>query len=177
MPDPKTTAQYRELVKEFKPDSGHLLSCLHKVQHTYGYIPPDAVPVIARQLGMTPAAVFGVITFYSEFKTAPPPQVEIHWCSGPACRLKGGDNIRKVLERVLGVGMDEPTPGNIAGIHIQQCDGSCAYAPLVWLRRAGTHADGPDAPLVTDRGEVRGPLRVADAVELARKLKAGDVHG
>src|SRR5262245_49054712 len=102
MPDPKTTARYRELVKEFKPDSGHLLSCLHTVHHTYGYIPADAVPVIARQLGMTPAAVFGAITFYSEFKTSPPPRLEIHWCSGPACRMKGGDHIRRVMETVLG---------------------------------------------------------------------------
>ena len=175
-PNSGATAQYRELVKEFRPDSGHLLACLHKVQHQYGYIPQDAVPVIGRQLGMTAAAVFGAITFYTEFRTSPPPQVEIHWCSGPTCRLKGGDNIRKAMEAVLGVGVDEPTEGNVAGIHIQQCDGSCEHAPLLWLRRANHHADGPDAPLVTDRGDVRGPLRVADAIEMARRLKAGDVN-
>jgi NADH:ubiquinone oxidoreductase subunit E len=175
-PELKTTAQYRDLVKEFQPDSGHLLACLHKVHHLFGYIPPAAVPAIAQQLKMSPAAVFGSITFYTEFRTSPPPQVDIHWCSGPACRLRGGDNIRRALEAVLGVGIDETTKGNVAGIHIQQCDGSCEYAPLVWLRRAGTHADGPDAALVADRGEVRGPLRVADAVAMARRLKAGDVN-
>lgn len=175
-PELKTTARYRELIREFQPDSGQLLACLHAVNHHFGYVPTEAVPAIAQQMKMTAAAVFGAITFYSEFSTSPPPQVTVHWCSGPACRLKGGEDIRRALESVLGVAMEESTAEGVAGLHLQQCDGSCEYAPLVWLRRKGAHADGPDAPLITDRGEIRGPLRVADAVELARRLKGGDVN-
>lgn len=175
-PDAKMTAKYREMVREFKPDSGHLLKCLHTFQHHFGYIPTDAVPVVAHQFKMTAAAVFGAITFYTEFRTSPPPVVEVHWCSGPACRMKGGDNIRRVFESVLGVGVDQTTPDQVTGIHIQQCDGGCEYAPLVWLKRFPRHEDGPDAPLLTDRGDVRGNLRVADAVEMARRLKSGDTN-
>ena len=174
MPELKTNAKYRQLVREFKPDSGQILACLHKVQHHFGYIPTEAVPAIAQQLRMTPATVFGAITFYAEFRTTPPPRVTIQWCSGPACRLKGGDNIRQALEATLALGMEENTPDGAVGLHLQQCDGSCEYAPLVWLRRAGAHPEGPGAVLVSDRGEIKGPLTVADAIRLARRLKAGE---
>lgn len=173
-PELKTTARYRDLIRQFKPDSGQLLACLHTIQHHFGYIPTEAVDAVAQQMRMTAAAVFGAITFYSEFSTTPPAEVTVNWCSGPACRLKGGDNIRRALETVLGVAMEEKTADDAVGLHLQQCDGSCEYAPLVWLRHRGAHGDGPDAALVNDRGTVRGPLRVADAVELARTLKGGD---
>ncbi|MER3420170.1 MAG: hypothetical protein C4290_06435 [Chloroflexota bacterium] len=176
MPDLRLRDQYQELIREFKPDSGHLLPCLHKIQHQFGYVPAEAVPAIARQLKLTPAAVFGALTFYTEFRTAPPPEVLIQWCSGPACRLKGGEQIRRALEATLEIGMEESTPDNRVGLHLQQCDGSCAYAPLVWLRRAGAHPDGPDAPLLADRGEIHGPLTVPQVIELARRLKAGELN-
>lgn len=174
MADYRTRATYRELVSEFKPDSGHLLACLHKIQHHFGYIPPDAVDTVARQMRMTAAAVFGAISFYSEFRTTPPPETLINWCSGPACRMKGGEDIRRVMEAVLGLPMESNTPDNRVGLHLAQCEGSCEYAPLVWIRRHGAHPEGPDAVLVAERGVVRGLLKVADAVELARSLKAAD---
>lgn len=173
-PELKTTARYKELVQEFKPNAGQLLACLHNVQHHFGYIPTEAIPAIAQQMRMTAAEVFGAITFYAEFRTTPPPEVTVQWCSGPTCRLKGGDDIRRVFETVLGITMEENLPDKAVGLHLQQCDGSCEYAPLVWLRRSDGHADGPDAVLISGRGEVRGPLTVADAVTMARALKAGD---
>ena len=173
MPDLKTRREYRDLIAEFRPVSGHLLACLHRLQHHYGYVPPEAVPAVAQQLGMTAAAVFGALSFYSEFRTSPPPETLINWCSGPACRFRGGENIRRALEATLGVGMETSTPDNKVGMHLAQCEGSCEYGPLVWLRRFPFHGEGPDAPLMSERGEVVGPLTVARAVELARRLKDG----
>ena len=177
MPDLKIRYRYQDLLSEFKPDSGHLLAALHKLQHTFGYVPPEAIPAVAQQLGLTAPAVFGALTFYSEFRTSPPPEMLINWCSGPSCRMRGGEDIRRAMEAVLGIGMESSTPDNRVGLHLAQCDGSCEYAPLVWLRRHGEHPERPDAPLVADRGTVVGPLKVADAVELARRLKAGDGDG
>src|SRR5262249_14569886 len=154
---------------------GHLLPALHKVQHHYGYIPHEGVDAIAMQLKLTAAAVFGAISFYSELRTTPPPELLVNWCSGPACRDKGGEEIRRVMEAVLGIGMESNLPDDKVGLHLAQCEGSCEYAPLVWLRRRGEHPHGPDGALVADRGVVRGRLRVGDAVEMARRLKAGDL--
>lgn len=171
MPDLKITYRYQDMVSEFQPNSGHLLACLHKLQHHFGYIPQEAVPAVAQQLRMTAAAVFGALSFYSEFRTTPPPDMLINWCSGPACRLKGGEDIRRAMEAIIGVGMEESTPDNALGLHLAQCEGSCEQAPLVWLRRFPAHLEGEDALLMEERGEVVGRLRVADAVQLARELK------
>lgn len=156
MPDLKTTQRYREILAPYRPNSGHLLAALHAVQHEFGYVPVDAVPEVARQLGMTAAQVYGALSFYSEFRTEPPARIQVNWCSGPACRLKGGDNIRLVLETVLGLRMEEQSEDGEIGLHLAQCDGSCDQSPLVWVN-----------------GKVVGGLTAADAVRLARELKTG----
>ena len=163
--------RYREILKEFKSGDGDLLDALHAVQREFGWISREGVDAVARQLRMQAAAVFGAVSFYAEFRTSPPAALTVQWCSGPACRLKGGDNLRRVIETILGVGMEGMTPDGSIGLHVQQCDGSCESAPLVWLRRETEHGHGPFEPLEDDRGEVVGPLTVAGAATLARKLK------
>lgn len=147
-------AEIQHLVRDFKPGDGDLLPALHEVQHRYGYIPKIAMRVVGRQLRLSEARVYGAATFYSEFRLTPPPRTLISWCSGLACRLKGGDRIRAVLESELGVGMGENTPGDALGLHFGQCNGTCEHAPQVWVD-----------------GRVVGPLRAVDAVKLVRGLK------
>jgi NADH:ubiquinone oxidoreductase subunit E len=155
MLETEATLEIKELIAEFRPGEGDLLATLHKVQHRYGYIPPPAIPVVARHLRLGEARVYGAITFYSEFRLTPPAETTISWCSGPACRVRGGDRIRAVLEAVLGIGMGENTPDGRLGLHLAQCNGTCDHAPQVWVN-----------------GRVVGPLTVSDAIRLARKLKA-----
>ncbi|HZP56425.1 MAG TPA: NAD(P)H-dependent oxidoreductase subunit E [Dehalococcoidia bacterium] len=160
MLDTEATLEIQQLVKDFKPQDGDLLGALHAVQHRYGYIPRIAMRVVARQLRMSEAKVFGCVTYYSEFRLIPPPETLIAWCSGPACRLKGGEHIRRVLETELGIGMGENTEGDRLGLHLGQCNGTCEHAPQVWLN-----------------GEVVGPLSVAETVQLVRDLKEGTDRG
>jgi formate dehydrogenase subunit gamma len=157
MPDYKVLLRYRELLAPFQPDRGDLLAALHAIQHEFGYIPADSINEVGKKLGMNASAVFGALSFYSEFRTTPPPRTTVAWCSGPACRLKDGDNIRLVLQTVLGIPMEGETADHAVGLHLGQCNGTCEAAPQVWLN-----------------GEVRGPLRVSDAIEMARRLKAGE---
>jgi NADH:ubiquinone oxidoreductase subunit E len=166
--------RHREILAPFKPNNGDLLAALHAVQDEYGWVDREGVDAVARRLRLSASTVFGALSFYAEFRTSPPAQQTIHWCSGPACRLKGGDSIRRVLETVLGLGMEEVSADGRLGLHVQQCDGSCESAPLVWVQHQSEHARGPFAQLAHHRGEVVGPLRVADAVQLARSLAAGE---
>ena len=154
MLDTEATLEIQQLVREFKPDDGDLLAALHAVQHHYGYIPKPAIGVVARQLRLSEAKVYGAITFYSEYRLTPPPQMLIGWCSGPACRLKGGDRVRRVLEAELGIAMGENTQDNRLGLHLAQCNGTCEHAAQLWVN-----------------GEVVGPLTAADTVRLVRQLK------
>ena len=150
-----TTKELRELVSEFQPGRGHVMPALHKIQEQYGYISRPAIEVLARQLNTTPALIFGAVSFYSDFRTSPPPQNEISWCSGPTCRLLGGDRIREAIQQVLELPLGGHSEDHRYGIHIGQCNGTCHEAPMVWLN-----------------GQVVGNLTVAGAIELAREVKA-----
>ncbi len=154
MLDTEATLEIERLVAEFKPGSADLLPALHAVQHRYGYIPKESIAVVARRLRLGEAHVYGAVTFYSELRTIPPPETRVDWCSGPACRLKGGENVRLALESVLGIGMEKNTPDDKLGLHLAQCNGTCDFAPQIWVD-----------------GKVVGPLTVAETIRLARELK------
>ncbi|HEX5368078.1 MAG TPA: NAD(P)H-dependent oxidoreductase subunit E, partial [Dehalococcoidia bacterium] len=75
----------------------------------------------------------------------------------PACFLKGGDNVRIVLQRMLGCELGESTADNKLGLHLGQCNGTCDNAPQVWVD-----------------GKVVGPLTSADTVDLVKRLQEGE---
>ena len=149
----EATLEVTALLDGLAPGEGDLLEAFHRVQHRYGFIPPPAISAIARHLRLPEARVYGSITYYAELRLEPPPETVVSWCSGPACFIKGGENIRIVLERLLGCAMGESTPDNRLGLHLGQCNGTCDNAPQVWVD-----------------GEVVGPLSAAKTVDLARGL-------
>lgn len=154
MVENEATAEIQHLIRDFKPAAGDLLGALHAVQHHYGYVPKTAMRVVARQLRLSEARVYGALTFYSEFRLTPPPRTLIGWCSGPVCRLKNSEGVRKILEHELGIGMGENTPGDKLGLHLAQCNGTCELAAQVWVN-----------------GKVVGPLTAASTAKLVRDLK------
>lgn len=149
--------ELRELVADFEPGRGHLMPALHRVQDRYGYISRDAMEVIARQLNTTPALVFGAVSFYDDFRTHPAAATEIAWCSGPACRLRGGDRIRAAMQQVLELPLGEESEDHRYGLHLGQCNGTCSEAPQVWVN-----------------GQVVGGLTVSSAIALAREVRGGE---
>src|SRR3990172_297544 len=151
--DTELAAKVRELIAGLSPDSADLLAAFHRIQHEYGYVPREAIPVIAGQFRTTPAMLYGALDFYSEIRTVPPAETTVEWCSGPACLLKGSTNIRRVLESILGCAMNENTADGAFGLRLVQCDGTCHLAPLLRLE-----------------GRYLGPLSVSDAIKLAREL-------
>ncbi len=152
--DPSLIVKVRALIADLTPDSADLLTAFHRIQHDLGYVPPEAVPLLAAQFKTTPALVFGAIDFYSEVRTAPPAKTTVEWCSGPACLLKGSLNIRRALEAILGCSMNQNTPDGALGLRLVQCDGTCHLAPLIRIE-----------------GKYIGPLSVSQAITLAREMK------
>ena len=152
--DNEATLEIQQLVRDFKPQDGDLLGALHAVQHHYGYVPKIALRVVARQLRMSEAKVYGVVTFYSEFRLTPPPRTLIGWCSGPACRLKGSQGVLRMLEARLGCPLGSSVEDNTIGTALAQCNGTCEHAPQVWVN-----------------GVVHGPLTAASTSELVDKLR------
>ena len=152
----EATVELRALFADLKPDDADLLQALHRVQHRYGYISAEAMRVVAEQLRIGVAHVYGVVTYYSDFRVTPPAQTTIAWCSGPACRLRNGVGIRDAMEAVLEVRMGEQTTDGHIGLEVGQCNGSCELAPQLWVD-----------------GEVVGRMTAARAVRLTRALRDG----
>lgn len=143
-----------ELIGDLRADNVGLLAGLHRIQHEFGWVPREAVPLLAGKFRTTPALVFGAIDFYSEIRTTKPAEDVVEWCSGPACLLKGSANIRRALEATFGCGMNEATEDGKLELRLAQCDGTCHLAPLV-----------------RHKGKYVGPLTVSEAIEWARVLK------
>jgi NADH:ubiquinone oxidoreductase subunit E len=147
-------ARVSELIADLRPDNVDLLEAFHRIQHEYGYVPREAVPLLAGKFETTPALIYGTIDFYSEIRTAPPAENVVEWCSGPACLLKGSMNIRRALEALLGCYMNQASADGKYELRLVQCDGTCHLAPLIRYK-----------------GRYIGPLSVSEAIGWARGLK------
>src|SRR6266542_4199904 len=154
---PEFLVRISELIEDLSADHVDLLKAFHRIQHEFGYVPREAVPLLAGKFRTTPAIIFGTIDFYSEVRTAPPPETTVEWCSGPACLLKGSLNIRRALEAILECQMNRTSSEGKFGLRLVQCDGTCHLAPLV--RHEGRYV---------------GPLTVSESIEWARELKGED---
>ncbi len=124
-------ARVNDLIAELRPDQVDLLAAFHRIQHEYGYVPREAVPLLAGKFNTTPAIIFGTIDFYSEIRMRPPAEEVVEWCSGPACLLKRSMNIRRALEATLGCSMNQASRDGKFELRLVQCDGTCHLAPLI----------------------------------------------
>ncbi len=157
--DADLLAKVGELIADLSPDNADLLTAFHRIQTACGYVPGEAIPVLAAKFRTTPAMLYGALDFYSEIRTVPPAETTVEWCSGPACLFKSSMNIRRVLENILGCEMNENTEDGVFGLRLVQCDGTCHLAPLVRLE-----------------GRYIGPLSVSDTIKLARELKGEEAR-
>jgi len=112
-----------------------LVPLLHEIQRVVGYIPPEAIPLIARGLGLFPSQVQGVITFYSQFYTAPRGKNIVRVCRGTACHVRGAKTILKLVKQNLGLEEGETTPDYEYTLETVACIGVCALAPNIIVNK------------------------------------------
>ena len=106
-----------------------LIPILQEIQQVVGYIPPEAIPRIAVNLGLFPSQVQGVITFYSQLYATPRGKNIVRVCRGTACHVRGGKTILKLVKQQLGVEEGETTPDLGYTLETVACIGVCALAP------------------------------------------------
>ncbi len=110
-----------------------LVPVLQRTQEALGYLSPEAVRGIARRLKLSESEVFGVASFYAQFRFAPPGRHRLRVCLGTACHVKGGVQMLDTIERRLGVGAGKTTPDGEYDVERVACLGCCALAPVVTL--------------------------------------------
>ena len=112
---------------------GALLPLLHAIQDALGFVPPDAVPRIAHALNLSQAEVHGVISFYHDFRSAPPGRHVLKLCRAEACQSMGSEALASQLTRKLGVDFKHTTPDGALTIEPVYCLGNCALSPALML--------------------------------------------
>jgi len=136
----------REVLARHEGDPGALLAVLQQVQKEYGYLPEDAIREIARARGVPLSQVFGVVTFYSQFRLAPRGRTEVRICKGTACYVAGATQISEALEREYGINEGETTADGALSIEAVACLGCCGLAPVMMVEEeAHGQVDGPEA--------------------------------
>ncbi|MET3663263.1 formate dehydrogenase subunit gamma [Aquamicrobium ahrensii] len=126
-------AQIASIVDGMKDMEGPLLPILHEVQEEFGYVPQEALPVIAHGLNLSRAEVYGVVSFYHDFRKEPAGRHVLKVCQAESCQSMGSDAVAAKLRRVLGIDFHQTTPDGRVTLEPVYCLGLCACSPAAML--------------------------------------------
>ena len=114
-----------------KHQPGALLPLLHAIQAALGYIPPDAVPVIAKSLNLSRAELHGVVTYYHFFRQVPAGRLVVQLCRAEACQARGADALIARAEEIFSCRMHETRADSAVTLEPVYCLGLCASSPAI----------------------------------------------
>lgn len=143
------------LLEKYKTKKGSLIPILQGVQSTYGYIPRQAFEKIARETDHTLSDMYGVATFYAQFRLHPVGKHIIKVCHGTACHVQGADAISSALKDALKINDGETTPDRLFTLETVACLGCCSLAPVMMIG-----------------DETYGKLTGKSAVKIIKEIKA-----
>jgi formate dehydrogenase subunit gamma len=113
--------------------AGNLIEILHAIQNELGYVPADAVPLVASELNLSRAEVHGVVTFYHHFRHAPPGKHTLQLCRAESCQSMGGDALAAHAKARLGIDFKQTTPDGRFTLEPVYCLGNCACSPALMI--------------------------------------------
>ena len=127
----KKLQELKEVCKSFNNDKGELINVLHKAQSLFGYLPAELQEVIARELNVSVAHVYGVVTFYSFFTMTPKGEYPISICLGTACYVRGAEKVLEEFKKELKIQVGETSVDGKFSLSCLRCVGACGLAPVV----------------------------------------------
>ena len=147
------------LVNKHPPSREHLIPILQEVQDRFGYLSTEHICEIADYLELPESKVYGVATFYNQFKLTPPGKYRVQICRGTACHVKGSFNLLETLRRELGVDPGMTTKDGLFSLETVACIGACSIAPVL-----------------TVNGTFHGRLDMKKVENLVKSLRAQGAH-
>jgi len=121
------------IIAAYAGQDGATLPILHALQHAFGCIPNDAVPMVAQALNLSRAEVHGIVSFYHEFRRHPRGRHVLQLCRAEACQALGADALAAHLRDRLGVAWHETTADGGVTLEPVFCLGLCAVGPSALL--------------------------------------------
>ncbi len=129
----KTIGLIKEVCANFGNQGSELINVLHQVQGKLGYLPAEVQEVIAKELNISVAKVYGVVTFYSFFTMIPMGEFPISICMGTACYVRGSEQVLSEFQRQLGIEVGQSTADGKFSLNCLRCVGACGLAPVVMV--------------------------------------------
>ncbi len=123
--------EFKRIFSGYRGEEGDLIPILQKVQETFGYISEESVAHISRFLKLSENLIYGVASFYAQFRFTEPGRNSIKVCQGTACHVRGGRSLHAAVEKELGIRPGETTEDMRFDFERVACLGCCALAPVV----------------------------------------------
>jgi len=130
----------KDVLDAFNPETTNLITLLQEVQKIYGYLPEEVLKEIAVVTKIKEAKIYGVATFYSQFRLKPIGKYLIMLCQGTACHVNGSAKIERAIKEVLNVNEGDITPDGLFTYINVACLGCCSLAPVMMINDQ-THAN------------------------------------
>ena len=129
------TKQLDEILSRYSGERSDLIPVLQEAQESFGYLPEGVMQRIARFLRLPESTVYGVCTFYAQFKLTPTGKRLVKVCRGTACHVRGGARILREVEKRLGIKPGETSTDLSNSLETIACFGSCALAPVMVINK------------------------------------------
>ena len=119
----------RDIIRRHASQEGSVLPILHALQHEFGYIPEEVLPIVAEELNLSRAEIYGVATFYHDFRLHPNGEHTLTLCRAEACQAMGGAALSEHAKARLGLDWGETSGDGKVTLEQTFCLGLCACAP------------------------------------------------
>ncbi len=129
----RTIGLIKDVCTSFGNQGNELINVLHQVQGKLGYLPAEVQELIAKELNISVAKVYGVVTFYSFFTMIPMGEFPISVCMGTACYVRGSEQVLAEFKRQLGIEVGQSTADGKFSLNCLRCVGACGLAPVVMV--------------------------------------------
>ncbi len=124
-------AKLLAVIAELKDVPGSMMPILQQAQDIYGYLPIEVQKIIARETGVSLEEIYGITTFYSQFKLNPNGKYAIAVCLGTACYVKGAQELIDAISKELGIAAGETSSDGKYSLEATRCIGACGLAPVL----------------------------------------------
>ncbi len=147
----------QELLEQYRGKKGSLVAILQGVQDIYGYLPQQVMDYLASTMKIKPAKIYGVATFYTQFRLQPVGKYHILLCQGTACHVNGSERILTAICEELNIKPNETTADRLFTLDCVACLGCCSLAPVMMINE-----------------QAYGPLTPDKALKIIRDLAASE---
>lgn len=161
----RSFSKVNEIINHWERRVSNLIPILQEVQKEYRYLPEEVLTYVATALGMPPASVYGVATFYAQFSLEPKGKYVIKVCDGTACHVRGSEEVRYLVRKHIGLPEGVDTTSDLCfTVEKVACLGACGLAPVMTINDNDVYGQlTPEAlQLVLD--------------DLKKRSAAGEVH-